>query len=182
MELKYIHLSELFGEPISAQKVEELADRLLDDPRFAKIADAAQGKKNIEKRAETLSWLYLLDGSIPCGAQVYYEKSGKPQSDGVFFSVSHSDGLCAIAIADGPIGLDIERLREFPSRESFAERYFSENERAAARDLVGFFGVWTKKEACFKKTGEWVDTSAESIETSELDLCGERYIVSICSK
>ena len=129
-----------------------------------------------------MAWLYLLDGVIPRGAQVYYDKNGKPHADGVFFSVSHSDGLCAVAIADEPIGLDIERMREFSSRESFAERYFSENERAAASDLVGFFGVWTKKEAYFKKTGEWVDTSAESIETSELDLCGERYIVSICSK
>ena len=180
MELKYIHLSELFGEPISAQKVKELADRLLGDARFAKIADAAQRKKNIEKRAETLAWLHLLDGVIPRGTQVYYGENGKPHADGVFFSVSHSDGLCAVAIANEPIGLDIERLREFPLRESFAERYFSENERAQARDEVGFFTVWTKKEAYFKKTGVWTDTSDESIESRELNFCGKRYIVSIC--
>lgn len=73
-------------------------------------------------------------------------------------SVSHADGLAAIALATAPCGVDIERPRPADTA-AVARRYFAAAERdwlaalpAAARQEA-FFQLWTLKEAAVKALG-----------------------------
>lgn len=98
-----------------------------------------------------------------------YAESGKPYvgvGSGMYVSISHSHGLCAAAVSDGEIGVDIEYID--PSRPAerlnrLAERFFSQDELAyikAGADAVDavlperFFEVWCAKESYVKYTGD----------------------------
>ncbi len=99
-----------------------------------------------------------------------YTETGKPylKNGGLHFSISHSEDLVAVAIADKPIGVDIEKIRTVIPRT--AKKYFCGDERLylfghEPRDvdydsvptpdvLVRFFEIWTAKEAYLKADGE----------------------------
>jgi 4'-phosphopantetheinyl transferase len=77
------------------------------------------------------------------------------------FNVSHTSGMGVIAIASfGPVGVDVERIRDMPDQDRLAARCFSVREQALYATLpaparaVGFFQGWTRKEAFIKATGE----------------------------
>ena len=199
MELNYIHLSELFGDPIKEERVNDLGERLLRLPAFCEEAERALGKENKEKCAETLSWLWLLksSGKLSDGAKIKREEGGKPFAQGgndFEFSVAHSGGITVLATSKGHVGVDAERIRCVERRERLAERFFSENERkqlcAAADADTEFLRIWTKKEAYMKMKGTGLGEGILATDTSVLDtaffeqtaeLCGERYIITVCT-
>lgn len=88
-----------------------------------------------------------------------------PQYPDVYFNISHTDGAVAAALSDKPVGIDIERVRDFfdgHTRVAVAKRYFSETERieyGLTRSGVGrpgtwrFYRLWTAKESAVKCTG-----------------------------
>lgn len=97
-----------------------------------------------------------------------YAESGKPYvgvGSGMYVSISHSHGLCAAAVSDSEIGVDIEYIDPSRSTERLnrlAERFFSADElayikaEADAGDAVlpeRFFEVWCAKESYVKYTG-----------------------------
>lgn len=91
-----------------------------------------------------------------------YGADGKPSlsGGGAAFNVTHSHGRALVAIAgDGVLGIDLERVRQDLRHERVAERYFSDNERAALRALPreekaeAFFRCWARKEAWLKAKG-----------------------------
>lgn len=71
------------------------------------------------------------------------------------FSISHSHGLVACALAETPVGLDVERVRAFSP--ALAERVCAPGERAMlerAADPDSFLTrLWTCKESYMKYTG-----------------------------
>lgn len=82
-----------------------------------------------------------------------------PDAD-LFFNVSHTDGLAALAFARGrEIGVDVEKLRPECEAQKLAERFFSDSERQFLSRLSGralhesFFRCWTRKEAFIKAKG-----------------------------
>ncbi len=87
--------------------------------------------------------------------------NGKPRLAGtppVFFNLSHSHGLAAVAVSGQfEVGLDIERLR--PTDLSGVVSCFSAHERAALAGLPQeahashALIAWTRKEAFVKATG-----------------------------
>ena len=93
---------------------------------------------------------------------VVYENadSGKPQIKGnpFYFSVSHSADQVVCCIAEGPVGVDIEKHR--PVLVAAQERictkeewdYLNAAEGEEERSLR-FFALWTRKEAIFKLDG-----------------------------
>ena len=98
-----------------------------------------------------------------------YAETGKPYvgvGSGMYVSISHSHGLCAAAVSDSEVGVDIEYID--PSRPTerlnrLAARFFSADELAyikAGADAVGavlperFFEVWCAKESYVKYTGD----------------------------
>ena len=86
---------------------------------------------------------------------------GKPyvENDGVFFSISHTDGLVCCAVSDTPVGIDCEKITtKFDKKiESFANRYFLENEINLLKNEefspLRFYKIWTAKEAIYKMQG-----------------------------
>ncbi len=115
--------------------------------------------------------------------------NGKPFLKGIpiFFSISHTDGFCAVCISDTEVGVDCEKINS-SYREKidlFASRYFIDSEIALLKNsenrVLDFFKIWTGKEAYIKKFGlngsfvKKIDTTKENIETY---IEGE-YIISI---
>ena len=95
-----------------------------------------------------------------------YNEYGKPELDlraaneagctpKPYFSISHCKQAIAVAVADIPVGIDIETLRH-PS-ESLIEKTMNEQEQEqiAAADSMDemFTALWTRKEAVLKYLG-----------------------------
>lgn len=90
---------------------------------------------------------------------------GKPELAGpagrdVHFSLSHSGDRCVIAVsAEGPVGVDVEEVREVPELEGIVRSRFAPGEAAEILALSGeqrlraFYHCWTRKEAYLKATG-----------------------------
>lgn len=87
-----------------------------------------------------------------------YGYNGKPAVEGICFSLSHSGDMVICAIADKPVGCDIERTAQ--AREKVAERFFAPEEIEYLHRFSGdtlnreFFRLWTMKESYIKMTGE----------------------------
>lgn len=95
------------------------------------------------------------------------DPSGKPlivdnaSASDVCFSLSHTRGLVACAVANGgAVGIDIERLANHSGILELARRFFSHQEYAdleqcePAERQVRFIEVWTLKEAYVKALGK----------------------------
>jgi len=68
------------------------------------------------------------------------------------FSLAHSGDRVVLAVAQGPVGVDIEQHR--PLRFlALTTRFFAPSERALVNSPADFFGLWTAKEALAKMLG-----------------------------
>ncbi len=120
---------------------------------------------------------------------------GKPFALGlsVEFNISHSGNMVACAVADTPIGIDIEQIR--PVHLSIAKRIFTQEELRSlfgyaptAADfakipddamLLRFFEIWTAKEAYGKCVGTGlIDCKDTSAPATHVFREGE-YVISI---
>ena len=91
---------------------------------------------------------------------------GKPAWDveGLYFNLSHSGDWAACAIADRPLGLDVQERCAYC--EGLVRRFFSEAERreiegAADRDQA-FGRIWSLKESWIKALGTGLSTPLAS--------------------
>jgi len=96
-------------------------------------------------------------------------KKGKPNllsKQDIFFNISHSGQWVVSAIAENPVGIDVEELKEPVYR--IAERYFSKVELEKLNQLSGatkqscFFDLWTLKESYLKMLGKGLTKSLGS--------------------
>ena len=112
-----------------------------------------------------------------------YNEYGKPELDlraaneagctpKPYFSISHCKQAIAVAVADTPIGIDIETLRH-PS-ESLIEKTMNEQERhqiAAAESPDNIFtALWTRKEAVLKFQGTGIIDDLHNVLSNLNDL------------
>lgn len=77
----------------------------------------------------------------------------------IHFNISHSGDYIAIALAKGPIGIDVEKINLGFQYQGIMDHYFTpEEQRFILSDkneaLSKFFLLWTRKEAYVKYTGE----------------------------
>jgi 4'-phosphopantetheinyl transferase len=100
---------------------------------------------------------------------------GKPvlASGALHFNVSHTQGMALIAVTRlGPIGIDVEQARTYPTHRDMADRFFTPAESAALRSLPveaseeAFFHIWTRKEAFLKALGLGLAHGLERFEVS----------------
>lgn len=97
---------------------------------------------------------------------------GKPSlanSQGLNFSLSHTDDAIAVAISKGvEIGVDIERIKSIQERDELVNRFFSLDESILYQSLPSekqeqaFFRMWTRKEAFVKGLGLGLSYPLES--------------------
>lgn len=89
-----------------------------------------------------------------------------------YFSISHCKQAIAVAVADTPVGIDIETLRH-PS-ESLIEKTMNEQERhqiAAAESPDNMFtALWTRKEAVLKYQGTGIIDDLHNVLSNLNDL------------
>lgn len=109
-------------------------------------------------------------GCAPAAVPIALAPDGKPVLAGgaLEFNVSHTEGLALFAVADRPVGVDVEAARDVPNADSLVERFFAPAERGQYRALpaglrpAAFLRGWTCKEAVLKGLG---------CGTRELDRC-----------
>ncbi len=90
------------------------------------------------------------------------------------FSLSHSGHCCMVAVrSGGPVGIDLEQVRDLPNCADIADRMFAQAEGALIGRLAGaarrnaFFALWTAKEAVVKALGR---SLADYLDRMQFDL------------
>ena len=166
MKQKYIFLDEICGSDY------EKTYRLMDFNRKAKIdrlMSDADKKRSLagEYLAKTLLAETL---KIEFEAvELLQDEKGKPYvpQEGPWVSISHSENMAVAAVAQNPVGVDVEKIRSVSGK--LAKRICFDNEleyifgtlpseNTLKEDISGemlhrFFEIWTLKEACFKCFG-----------------------------
>lgn len=132
--------------------------------------------------------------SHSCGicAELKKDVRGKPYFDcaGVHVSLSHSNGRCAAAISDAPIGVDIEYNKSDSARAlRIAKRYFTSEEHEYVKEHPEerFYEIWCKKESYIKYTGEGFSRALSSFSVLDSAMCFslfvlDNYTLCVCSK
>jgi 4'-phosphopantetheinyl transferase len=99
--------------------------------------------------------------------------AGDADRDEVFFSLSRSADLCLIAICEeGPVGVDVEEVRDFPELAGLVRSRFAPSEATAILERSGeerlraFYRCWTRKEACVKALGGGIGPGLQSVVVS----------------
>ena len=118
---------------------------------------------------------------------------GKPYLKGnenFHFNISHTHNAIAIAIADTPIGIDIERIS--PLNASIVERLYSIKEKEYVYSVADvedrrFSEIWTRKEAYIKRDDRNISLGSFSIDTFKDAIDGQiktycigKYVISVC--
>ncbi len=91
------------------------------------------------------------------------------------FNTSHSyDVIMYVVTKIGSIGVDVERIQEFPELDNFVNRFFSTQERNAFTNLrtsqkkSAFFSYWARKESYIKARGNGLSLSLDQFDVSIL--------------
>lgn len=136
------------------------------------------------KHASCSAWnlLYetLLANGLPAG-DISFTVTGKPyfQDSDIHFSISHSHAVCAMAIADHPVGVDVEVIKKtYPPH--LIERSLTDAEKAVYDG--DFTHIWCRKEAVAKMTGEGItgypvniDTTNYTFDEKQIEWNGQKY-------
>ena len=158
-------------------------------------ADEISSVRNDRLRREKFHVWKLLEYALgSCGIdmrEIDFKKleNGKWISDRICFSLSHTDGLAAVAISDNAVGIDVEIVSGRAAR--IAKKAFSEVELgdmdSLCEDEKNLYTtrLWTAKEAIFKSLDERVfipqsiEISKHSVKTVVLEVVGEKYALSV---
>ena len=158
------------GKTADEKTVEKLAAALPQGRR-----DYADRYRNpLDRIASILGWHLVsrMIGDLAPGVGVgdwIADRYGKPRlpNGGIEFSLSHSDGLCAAVLSDGPIGVDVELIR--PLRPGLLPRFATDGEIircTGAPDLPIL--LWTKREAKAKENGRGIGQKLTDLPTDSV--------------
>lgn len=95
-----------------------------------------------------------------------YNAYGKPSIPALScdFSLSHTDGCVAVAVAREAVGIDVERVQG--AHDELAARFFHPQERQWLQRqddrTRAFYEIWTRKEAYLKMRGTGLHTPLQS--------------------
>ena len=114
----------------------------------------------------------------PQDVPITESESGKPQTAGAFFSISHSGDFVGCVVSDREVGLDMERIRPVPARLGRA----LDGKWQTAEE---FWQLWTRREAALKcRGGTWREWRREETENFAFThpAAPAGYVASICEK
>lgn len=183
--------------------IDELSDATLpaaEQTRADAIARSLRRRQFVAGRMLLRTMLAQVLGGRPEDWAVDAEAGAPPRLPShphLHLSVSHSGEWVAAAIADRPVGIDLEGLGARRDPERFARWVCSPDELAAWRGLAGtdaddaLIAHWTRKEAWLKREGGEVLLTrmhrlhAESREAPAADVAtwrvGEVAMLSLCA-
>lgn len=136
------------------------------------------GKKNSDEEilASVREYLSNADARVLVERDEYGKPHVKTDKE-LFVSVAHDGGLCLVAVAEVPVGIDLERAdRTVKRRSGIARRCFCEDEiRFLGENMtdLAFTEMWVKKEALSKLIGKGVPCMKDKSVFSD-DLVFER--------
>lgn len=108
--------------------------------------------------------------------------NGKPFTDGIYFSLSHTDGLTVCAVSDSEVGIDAEKLRPVKNGGRIIKRFLGKCEKNLTDEA--FLCIWTQFESRIKYFGEKIisckKAKTEEIHTETFFI--DDFIVSVSSK
>lgn len=119
--------------------------------------------------------------------EITYENNGKPCIDGLHFNISHSFDFVVCAFADDAVGVDIEKIRDYPARvvKRLHPEEISRFEAAIDKNTE-FFKIWTRKEAYLKCLGVGISGGLETFNSYELSSIKtevrDGYVISVYTK
>lgn len=129
---------------------ESLEYALINLGEFAAFSGSDE-KRLVEKGAA----LHLVKSLCGAGAEILYEKTGKPfLKGGPDISITHShDYLAVIFCKNGPVGIDIEKVRD--KIINIRRKFMSAQELQQVSDssLEEHTVYWCAKEALYKAAG-----------------------------
>lgn len=119
------------------------------------------------------------------------EESGAWRTDGAEFSLSHSEGVLAVAVSRAPVGIDVERVRAHRD-EALAARILTASEQTVWRGLpeaektAYLISCFTGKEALLKQAGGGlrlaeIDTVTAPLKKGTLSLGDDTYAWSVAT-
>lgn len=144
-----------------------------------------------EKYRKYYSWKLLQFALAKRGVDIkkqsfFRNKNGKWFANNVYFSISHTQNIVAVAVADCEVGIDIEKSDRTVDKALFDKIACEEEKEAffspAIKDILT---LWTEKEAIFKRNGEEIfiakdiNTLAENVKTIVTE--DEGLIISVSS-
>lgn len=85
----------------------------------------------------------------------------------LFFNISHSENCAIIAIANTPIGVDIESINKNFDFQEILPNIYSKKEITLINNSIDknfdFYNLWTRKEAFVKASGKGIDDDFPNI-------------------
>jgi len=137
---------------LGAQEIDQLV-RFNNETRRARFVVSRGMRRKLVadclgRPAETL--VFVEDGET---------KPRLVHADGWDFNVSHAGDYVAVAVRRGPVGVDVELVREVREMASIVARYFHSDECSAWQALdenlreEAFFVLWSAREAAMKCAG-----------------------------
>ena len=110
--------------------------------------------QNDKRRREHLAWRRVVRNELGRDVVIDYNEVGAPVVDtpNTYISVAHGGDSVAVAIADEPVGVDIEALDR--NYERIMSRYMSPAEEALSKMEEWPAVVWTAKEGIYKLYGK----------------------------
>ena len=153
-------------------------------PMGDKLMNHLENGKGSVKHASCSVWnlLYetLLANDLPVST-ISITDTGKPYllDSSIHISLSHSHGVCAVTVADRPVGVDVEVVKE-SYNPHVIERSLTDAEKAVYDG--DFTRIWCRKEAVAKMTGEGITGYPNNIDTTEykfieqqIEHAGQKY-------
>lgn len=117
-------------------------------------------------------------------SKIKKDKRGKPSLPNCFFSISHTNGMVAVAVSHRDIGVDIEEIKEHSALSPTRNHVICEGE--SAESFLDVLSLWTKKEAIFKLDNALdsfipakINTNLYPTKTVKLAFDGKEYLLSV---
>jgi len=142
--------------------------------RADRFRAAGAGERWLAGRAVLRSVIGRALGTDPALVAFAESSSGKPglaPAGDIHFNLSHSGDVVAVAVADRPVGVDVERRRRLTRPDRLADRLFADPNRRRRWSAVDepartteLLQAWTRAEALLKATGEGIRGTLDRVE------------------
>lgn len=169
----------------------------LSPKRLAKVTACAAMEDRVRRLGASLVLQSAVEewtGKSEPSLRYAYEENGKPflpDYPQIHMNLSHAGEYVACAIADSPVGVDIQDNRGV--REKILAKYYCKDEREYVNEGTNeeraerFYRIWCRKEAYIKYTGRGLaqDISSFSVlkEPEGVRFCERQfdgYAIAVC--